>query len=165
MKGTQEGFLSRQIARPQATDFGCRPKSGSPGNVVAGAAQEGFLSRQINPPYPKGISSPLRGSGTATNCGHRPQFAACAWAAQRQGNALGVRRVIARERNPSWVPFTLSSLPPSCSADFFDRLRSCTNSRSIQICEAKLSMTRRKIAGILCVLQDFSTQSAAILAA
>ena len=31
--------------------------------------QEGFLSRAISPPYPKGISSPLRGSGTATDFG------------------------------------------------------------------------------------------------
>ena len=64
MKGTQEGFLSRQIARPQATDFGCEPKSGRPGNCVAGTTQEGFLLRAIARPYPKGISSPLRGSDT-----------------------------------------------------------------------------------------------------
>ena len=39
-----------------------------------------------------------------------------------------------------------------------DAIRSCTNSRSMQICEAKLSMTRQKIAGILGVFQDFLTQ-------
>ena len=43
--------------------------------------------------------------------------------------------------------------------------RSCTNSRSIQIREPKLPMARRKIAGILCVFQDLSTQPAAIWAA
>ncbi len=43
--------------------------------------------------------------------------------------------------------------------------RSCTISRSIQIWEAKLAMARQKIAGILCIFQDFLTQSAAILAA
>ena len=75
VKGTQEGFLSRQIARPQATDFGSQPKSGSPGNTVAGATQEGFLSRQIIRPYPKGISSPLRGSGTGDKL--RPKAAIC----------------------------------------------------------------------------------------
>ena len=75
MKGTQEGFLSRQIARPQATDFGCEPKSGRPGNCVAGPTQEGFLSRAIARPYPKGISSPLRGSGTGDKL--RPKAAIC----------------------------------------------------------------------------------------
>ena len=45
------------------------------------------------------------------------------------------------------------------------KIRSCTNSRSIQIREPKLPVARRKIAGILCVFQDFSTQPAAILAA
>ena len=40
--------------------------------------------------------------------------------------------------------------------------RSCTDSRSIQICESKSPLARRKIAGILCVFQDFSTQPAAI---
>ena len=44
-------------------------------------------------------------------------------------------------------------------------LRSCTNSRSIQIREPKLPMARRKIAGILCVFQDLSTQPSAIWAA
>ena len=43
-------------------------------------------------------------------------------------------------------------------------LRSCTNSRSIQIRESELPVARRKIAGILCVFQDFSTRPAAILA-
>ena len=42
--------------------------------------------------------------------------------------------------------------------------RSCTNSRSIQIRESELPVARRKIAGILCVFQDFSTRPAAILA-
>jgi hypothetical protein len=46
-----------------------------------------------------------------------------------------------------------------------DLLRSCTNSRSIQICEAKLPVARRKITGILCVFQGFSMQPAAIWAA
>jgi hypothetical protein len=45
------------------------------------------------------------------------------------------------------------------------RLRSCTNRRNIQIRESKLPLARRKIAGILGVLQDFSTRPAAILAA
>ena len=44
-------------------------------------------------------------------------------------------------------------------------LRSCTNSRSIQIREPKLPMARQKIAGILCVFQDLSTQPSAIWAA
>ena len=43
-------------------------------------------------------------------------------------------------------------------------IRSCTNSRSIQIRESELPVARRKIAGILCVFQDFSTRPAAILA-
>ena len=43
--------------------------------------------------------------------------------------------------------------------------RTCTNNRSIQFCEPKLPVARRKIAGILCVFQDLSTQPAAILAA
>lgn len=43
-------------------------------------------------------------------------------------------------------------------------IRSCTNSRSIQIREPKLPMARRKIAGILCVFQDLSTQPSAIWA-
>ena len=43
--------------------------------------------------------------------------------------------------------------------------RTCTNNRSIQIREPKLPMARRKIAGILCVFQDLSTQPAAIWAA
>ena len=43
--------------------------------------------------------------------------------------------------------------------------RSCTNSRSIQIRESELPVARRKIAGILCVFQDFSTRPAAIWAA
>ena len=45
------------------------------------------------------------------------------------------------------------------------QFRSCTIRRKIQICETKLPMARQKIAGILCVFQDFLTQSAAILAA
>ena len=45
------------------------------------------------------------------------------------------------------------------------RLRSCTNSRSIQIREPKLPVARRKIAGTLCVFQDLSTQPSAICAA
>ena len=44
-------------------------------------------------------------------------------------------------------------------------LRSCGNSRSIQIREPKLPAARRKIAGILCVFQDLSTQAVATLAA
>ena len=40
--------------------------------------------------------------------------------------------------------------------------RSCTNSRRIQICKAESLEARRKIAGILCVFQDFSPKSAAI---
>ena len=44
------------------------------------------------------------------------------------------------------------------------KIRSCTNSRSIQIREPKLLVARRKVAGILCVFQDFSTHRAAILA-
>ena len=44
-------------------------------------------------------------------------------------------------------------------------IRSCTNSRSIQIREPKLPVARRRIAGILCVFQDFSTQPVVILAA
>ena len=39
-----------------------------------------------------------------------------------------------------------------------DNFRSCTNSRSIQIREPKLPMARQKIAGILCVFQDFFTR-------
>ena len=37
-------------------------------------------------------------------------------------------------------------------------VRSCTNSRSMQTCEEKLPPERQKIAGILCVFQDFLTQ-------
>ena len=44
------------------------------------------------------------------------------------------------------------------------KIRSCTNSRSIQIREPKLLVARRKVAGILGVFQDFSTHPAAILA-
>ena len=47
----------------------------------------------------------------------------------------------------------------------FSGLRSCTNSRSIPIREPKLPMARQKIAGILCVFRDFSTQPSAIWAA
>ena len=43
-------------------------------------------------------------------------------------------------------------------------MRSCTDRRSIHIREPKLPVARRKIAGILCVFQDFSTRPAAILA-
>ena len=50
-------------------------------------------------------------------------------------------------------------------ADVSTTLRSCTNSRSIQIREPKLPMARQKIAGILCVFQDLSTQPSAIWAA
>ena len=42
--------------------------------------------------------------------------------------------------------------------------RSCTNSRSIQIHKPNLPVARRKIAGILGVFQDFSSQPAAIWA-
>ena len=45
------------------------------------------------------------------------------------------------------------------------RLRSCTNSQSAQICASKMSPARQKIAGILCVFQDFLTRPAAFLAA
>ena len=47
----------------------------------------------------------------------------------------------------------------------FPAFRSCTNSRSIQIREPRSPVARRKIAGILCVFQDLSTQPAAIWAA
>ncbi len=75
VKGTQEGFLSRAITRPQATDFGCEPKSGSPGNTVAGTTQEGFLSRAITRRTPRAFPRRCAAQAQATNCGHRPQFA------------------------------------------------------------------------------------------
>ena len=43
-------------------------------------------------------------------------------------------------------------------------IKTCVLLRSIQIREPKLPVARRKIARILCVFQDFSTQPAAILA-
>ena len=43
-------------------------------------------------------------------------------------------------------------------------MRSCTNSRSMQACEEKLPPARQKIAGILCVFQDFSTKPGGSLA-
>jgi hypothetical protein len=58
------------------------------------------------------------------------------------------------------------SFPPGILRVFILQIfRSCTNSQSIQIRESKLPVTRRKIAGILCVFQDCSTRPAAILAA
>ncbi|MCH5351976.1 MAG: hypothetical protein J1E06_00665 [Acutalibacter sp.] len=44
-------------------------------------------------------------------------------------------------------------------------IRSRTNRQSIQIYASKMLLTRQKIAGILCVFQDFLTQSAAFWAA
>ncbi len=43
------------------------------------------------------------------NFGLRPKFVACG-------------RVDLTRKEPLWVPFTLSSLPPACSAVFFDSL-------------------------------------------
>ena len=45
------------------------------------------------------------------------------------------------------------------------KVRSCTMSRSVQICEFKRLMARQKIAGILCVFPDFLTQPPAFWAA
>ena len=64
--------------------------------------------------------------------------------------------------------FSVYNSPLNLSTVFLKSLqflRSCTIRRKIQICETKLPMARQKIAGILCVFQDFLTQSAAILAA
>ena len=66
-----------------------------------------------------------------------------------------------REQAPAGGSARRKSLFAPLSATF---LRSCTNSRSIQIRESELPVARRKIAGILCVFQDFSTRPAAILA-
>ena len=51
------------------------------------------------------------------------------------------------------MPFAIKRKPL-----YIKTLRSCTNSRSMQTCEEKLPPERQKIAGILCVFQDFLTQ-------
>ena len=47
VKGTQEGFLSREITRRSDGFWPLGQNPGSTGNIVAGATQEGFLSRGI----------------------------------------------------------------------------------------------------------------------
>ena len=114
--------------------------------------QEGFLSRAISPPHPKGISSPLtrlrhsdKFRPLAEICPRHIQKPYGFWICRGQISAkgrnlslclsrvsgeeipLGCGGLIARERNPSWVPFTLSSLPPTQLCWHSDRLRKGEN--------------------------------------
>ena len=63
-EGKPYGFPSCSINPPQRQILALGPKSGTPGNQVVGGTQEGVTFACNCPPYPMGISSPLRGSDT-----------------------------------------------------------------------------------------------------
>ena len=119
MKGTQEGFLSLPINPPAGDRFRLTAEICQPRQLCCRGCLRGVPFACHRPPYPKGVSSPLCGSGTAANCGHHPPVKEVGGVPAAAGRNVGDKpeRTSPASNRPARTRDTSSPLSPPPPAE------------------------------------------------